>query len=36
VEFGFAVDEMLNEESLIARDDLFRDAARMLRRALTP
>jgi AcrR family transcriptional regulator len=36
VEFGFAVDEMLNEESLIARDDLFRDAALLLRHSLLP
>jgi AcrR family transcriptional regulator len=34
VELGFAVDEMLNEEDRIARDDLFRDAAELLRRSL--
>jgi AcrR family transcriptional regulator len=36
VEFGFAADEMLNEETLIARDDLIRDAALLLRHALMP
>jgi AcrR family transcriptional regulator len=36
IEFGFAADEMLNEETLIARDDLLRDAALLLRHALTP
>ena len=36
VEFGFATDEMLNEETLIARDDLMRDAALLLRHALMP
>ncbi len=36
VEFGFAADEMLNEETLIPRDDLLRDAALLLRHALTP
>jgi hypothetical protein len=36
IEFGFAADEMLNEETLIDRDDLLRDAALMLRRSLTP
>jgi AcrR family transcriptional regulator len=36
VEFGFAVDEMLNEETLIARDDLFRDSAMILRHTLSP
>lgn len=34
VELGFAVDEMLNEEDRIPRDDLFRDAAAMLRHSL--
>jgi AcrR family transcriptional regulator len=36
IEFGFAADEMLNEETLIARDDLLRDAALLLRHSLTP
>jgi AcrR family transcriptional regulator len=36
VEFGFAVDEMLNEETLIGRDDLFHDAALVLRHSLQP
>ncbi|MDR3513030.1 MAG: TetR/AcrR family transcriptional regulator [Caulobacteraceae bacterium] len=36
IEFGFAADEMLNEETLIPRDDLLRDAALLLRHALTP
>ncbi|MDB5497798.1 MAG: TetR family transcriptional regulator [Phenylobacterium sp.] len=34
VELGFAVDEMLTEEDLIPRDDLFRDAAQLLRHSL--
>ncbi|HEX5378144.1 MAG TPA: TetR/AcrR family transcriptional regulator [Phenylobacterium sp.] len=34
VEFGFAADEMLNEEDRIARDDLLRDAAAILGHAL--
>lgn len=34
VEFGFAADEMLNEETRISRDDLLRDAAAILRHAL--
>jgi AcrR family transcriptional regulator len=34
VELGFAVDEMLTEEGLIPRDDLFRDAAQLLRHSL--
>jgi AcrR family transcriptional regulator len=34
VELGFAVDEMLTEEDRIARDDLFHDAAALLRHAL--
>jgi len=34
VEFGFAVDEMLNEEDRIARDALFQDAAALLRHTL--
>jgi AcrR family transcriptional regulator len=36
VEFGFATDEMLNEETLIPPDDLIRDAAAILRHALAP
>ena len=36
VEYGFATDEMLNEETLIPPDDLLRDAASLLRHALTP
>jgi len=36
VEFGFAADEMLTEETLIPRDDLMRDAALLLRHALMP
>ncbi len=36
VEIGFTVDEMLNEETLIPRDDLLRDAAALLRHALAP
>lgn len=36
VEFGFAADEMLNEETLIPRDDILRDAAAILRHALQP
>jgi AcrR family transcriptional regulator len=36
VEFGFATDEMLNEETLISRDDILRDAAALLRHALAP
>lgn len=36
VEFGFAADEMLNEETLIPRDDILRDAAALLRHALAP
>lgn len=35
-EFGFAADEMLNEETLIPRDDLLRDAALLLNHALRP
>jgi AcrR family transcriptional regulator len=34
IEFGFAADEMLNEEDLIKRDDIIREAARMLRWSL--
>jgi AcrR family transcriptional regulator len=34
IEFGFAVDEMLNEEDLIKRDDIIKEAARMLRWSL--
>lgn len=36
VEFGFAADEMLNEETLIGRDDILCDTAALLRHALTP
>jgi AcrR family transcriptional regulator len=36
VEFGFAADEMLNEEDRIPREDLLRDAAAMLKHALRP
>jgi AcrR family transcriptional regulator len=36
IEFGFAADEMLNEEVLIPRDDLLRDAAALLRHSLEP
>ena len=36
VEFGFATDEMLNEETLIPRDDILRDAAALLQHALAP
>jgi AcrR family transcriptional regulator len=36
VEFGFAADEMLHEETLISRDDIIRDAAALLRHALAP
>jgi len=36
VEFGFAADEMLNEETLIPRDDILRDAAAILRHSLLP
>ena len=36
VEFGFAADEMLHEETLIPRDDIIRDAATLLRHALAP
>jgi AcrR family transcriptional regulator len=36
IEFGFAADEMLNEETLIPRDDLLRDAALILRHSLLP
>lgn len=31
IEFGFAADEMLNEEDLIKPDDIIKEAARMLR-----
>jgi AcrR family transcriptional regulator len=34
VELGFAVDEMLTEEDRIPPDDLFRDAAQLLRQSL--
>ena len=30
-EYGYATDEMLNEEDLIPRDEIFREAARLLR-----
>lgn len=36
VELGFAIDEMLTEEDRIARDDLFKDAAALLRHTLLP
>ncbi|MHB8530688.1 MAG: TetR/AcrR family transcriptional regulator, partial [Caulobacteraceae bacterium] len=36
VEVGFAVDEMLNEETLIPRADLLADAAKLLRHVLSP
>ncbi len=36
IEFGFATDEMLTEETLIPRDDIIRDAAALLRHALAP
>ena len=36
VEFGFAADEMLNEETRIPREDLLRDAAAILRHSLRP
>ena len=31
VELGYAVDEMLNEEDRVSRDEIFREAARQLR-----
>jgi len=31
VELGYAVDEMLNEEDRVPRDEMFREAARQLR-----
>ena len=34
VEYGYATDEMLNEEDLIPRDDILREAARLLRWSL--
>ena len=34
VEYGYATDEMLNEEDLIPRDEVFREAARLLRWSL--
>lgn len=34
VEFGFAVDEMLNEESRIKRQEIIKEAARLLRWSL--
>jgi AcrR family transcriptional regulator len=36
VEFGFAADEMLIEETMIPREDILRDAAALLRHALAP
>ncbi len=36
IEFGFAVDEMLHEETLIPREEFLRDAALIIRHALTP
>jgi AcrR family transcriptional regulator len=34
VEYGYATDEMLNEEDLIPRDEILREAARLLRWSL--
>ena len=34
IEFGFAADEMLNEEKLIKREDIIKEAARVLRWSL--
>jgi len=34
VEYGYATDEMLNEEDRIPREEIFREAARILRLAL--
>jgi len=34
VEFGYAVDEMLDEEDRISRNDIFRDASRILNLAV--
>ena len=34
VEYGYATDEMLDEEDRISRNDIFRDAARILSMAL--
>ncbi len=34
IEFGFAADEMLSEETLVARDDLITEAAAILRQSL--
>jgi AcrR family transcriptional regulator len=34
IEFGFAVEEMLNEEDRLKRDDVIKEAARMLRWSL--
>ena len=34
IEFGFAVDEMLNEEDMLKREDIIKEAARMLRWSL--
>jgi hypothetical protein len=36
VELGYAIDEMLPEEDRLDRDDVFRDAARVLSKALLP
>jgi len=36
IEFGFAIDEMVHEETLIPREDLLRDAALILRHSLQP
>jgi AcrR family transcriptional regulator len=36
VEFGFAADEMLNEETLIPRNEILRGAAAILRHTLAP
>jgi hypothetical protein len=35
IEIGFAIDEMLNEEDRIARNDLLRETARLMRWSLT-
>lgn len=34
VELGYAIDEMLTEENRLSRDEVFRDAARLLSQAL--
>jgi hypothetical protein len=35
VEFGFAADEMINEETLLKPADILRETARLLRWSLT-